>query len=520
MIRVRLVFLALLFLTPFIALMGIGAYHLYDTGYLWVWWPLLGCAVVAYFLAWRWTRRPGLLPPTDAPPPEYWTERDTIAWEKVDARAKSFEKVTLAELSNAKHFTELSLQLATEVGQVYNPNSQEPFETLTLPEVLACVELAAADLNGMVQKYLPGSHLLRIRDVKRAQSAYKMYKTGQDVYWAGAALFDPISTGLKYLVSRGALGGMMDRIQANIIMWFNTAFIHQLGRYLIELNSGRLKVGVARYRQILAEHREPPTGTGAEPNTGALATLETQPVPKPLTVAILGAVKAGKSSLVNELLGQQMATVDRLPIAAGTRYDLIIGANQAISLLDTSGYGADGPNELEFAAAVEASRDADLILLVTGATNPGRKADLDLLDRLQAWFDSKPHLRMAPVITVVNQVDLLSPKAEWDPPYNWIAGTRPKEINIRECVEVVREQLGARTSAVVPVCGRSGETFGIRDGLVDAVVAHLDQARGAAVLKAFDVEGQQRAVGRVVDQVGHAAQAAFGALGNWLGKKK
>ena len=35
---------------------------------------------------------------------------------------------------------------------------------------------------------------------------------------------------------------------------------------------------------------------------------------------------------------------------------------------------------------MEASRDADLILLVTPATSPGRKADVDLLDRLKAWF--------------------------------------------------------------------------------------------------------------------------------------
>src|SRR5262249_34026299 len=356
-------------------------------------WAMLACMGLAYFLAWRWTRGRGMLPDT-APPPQYWTDRDKAAWAKVEAKANSFQKVTLAEVSTPKHFTDLALELTTEVGAVYKPASDDPFDSLTLPEVLACIELAAADLNGMVQKYVPGVHLLRIRDAKRAQKAYRVYRTGQDLYWAGAAIWDPISTGLRYLASRTALGGLMDRIQNNLILWFHTAFIHQLGRYLIELNSGRLKVGVKRYREILAAHQEPTAPP--EPAAGAGQTPEVNPaIPaapaiKPITIAVLGAVKAGKPTLVNALLGKQVATVDRLPVATGTRYDLTLPGGQPTSILDTNGYGEGGPTDADFAAAVEASRDADLILLVTPATNPGRKFDLNLLDRIRTWFDTKP----------------------------------------------------------------------------------------------------------------------------------
>ena len=64
-------------------------------------------------------------------------------------------------------------------------------------------------------------------------------------------------------------------------------------------------------------------------------------------------------------------------------------------------------------------------MLVTPATNPGRKPDVELLDRLKAWFAERPQLNMPPVVVAVNQVDLLSPKAEWSPPYDWGAGNRP-----------------------------------------------------------------------------------------------
>ena len=431
----------------------------------------------------------------------------------MDAKAKSFEKVTLDQISTAKHYADLAVELATEVGAIYNPESDDPFDTLTLPEVLACVELAAADLNGMAKKYVPGVHLIRLKDTKRAKKAYGWYKTGQDVYWAGAVLFDPIQAGIRYLASRKALGGLLDRIQDNLILWFHTAFIHQLGRYLIELNSGRLKVGVPRYREILAQHQEPPTTTGDVESPAAT------PSTKAITFAILGPVKAGKSSLVNALLGKRAATVDRLPVSAGTRYDLTLPEGQPVSLLDTSGFGEDGIDDQDFADAVEASRDADLILLVTPATSPGRKPDVELLDKLHAWFDSKPHLRMPPVLVVVNQVDLLSPKNEWNPPYDWKSGVGAKEANIRDCVAAVKEQIGTRAADVVPTCAREGETFGIAEGVVPAIVSHLDHARGAAILKAFEADYSERPIGRVFEQVGNVAQAAMDALGGLFKKK-
>jgi predicted GTPase len=497
--------------------MGLGGYYLWKAGLLWVWWPLLASMGLAYFLAWRWTRKRGMLPPTEIPAPEYWTDRDKHAWEKVDVRARSFESVTLDQISTPQHYADLAVELATEVGNIYDPG--DPFGHLTLPEVLACIELAAADLNGLTQKYVPGVHLIRLKDTKRAQKAYDWYKTGQNLYWAGAVIFDPIASGLRYLASRQALGGLMNRIQDNLILWFHTAYIHQLGRYLIELNSGRLKVGVKRYREILAQHEEPPTSS---PTTDAIPPsalgVETPPGTKPITFGVLGPVKAGKSSLVNALLGKRAATVDRLPVPSGTRYEMTLPGGQAVSLLDTSGYG-ERINDQDFAAAVEASRDADLLLLVTPATSPGRKPDIDLLDRLRAWFADKPHLNMPPVLVVVNQVDLLSPKAEWNPPYDWKNGTGAKEANIRDCIAAVKEQVGTRATDVVPTCAREGETFGIVDGVVPAIVGHLDTARGAAILKAFEADASARPIGKVFEQVGNVAQVAMHALGELFKKK-
>ncbi len=36
-----------------------------------------------------------------------------------------------------------------------------------------------------------------------------------------------------------------------LLVWFYTAYVHRLGTYLIELNSGRLRIGAVRYRELM-----------------------------------------------------------------------------------------------------------------------------------------------------------------------------------------------------------------------------------------------------------------------------
>jgi hypothetical protein len=531
MLKTRLAAMAVLFLAPWVFLVGVGSYWLWKSGwFFWAFWPMLACMALSYYLAWRWTRKDAqLLPPPETAPPNYWTDRDKLAYDKVTAKAASYASVTVDQLSGPEHYSAVAIDLAAQIAAVYNPGGKTPFDHLTLPEILACAELASADLDELVQKYVPGVHMLRVRDLKRAREAVDWYNRGRNVMWAGAAIFNPVETGIRYLASRAALGTVLDRLQGNVMLWFHTAFIHMLGKYLVELNSGRLKVGVKRYREIIKEHGEPvppvesdrASGSPAVPSNDDPERRASPPLSgsKPIAVAVLGPVKAGKSSLVNALVGKQSATVDTLPVAhVGTRYAFTMEGGQAMSVLDTAGYGQDGPTEAEFKAATEAAQGADLILFVTPATNPGRKPDVEFLDRLRAWFAARPHLKMASVIAVVNQVDLLSPKAEWNPPYDWQTGTRAKEANIRDCVAAVREQLGDRAVDYVPVCARENETYNVRDGLVPAVAVRLDEARGAAMLKAFDAAGSADQLQKLGQQLLAGGRAALGVL--WQSLKK
>src|SRR5437867_4816528 len=68
--------LAALVAVPILVLIGFGVYHLWWTGLgFWLWWPLMGCLALAYFLAWRWQKRRRLLR-VDFTAPPHWTDRD------------------------------------------------------------------------------------------------------------------------------------------------------------------------------------------------------------------------------------------------------------------------------------------------------------------------------------------------------------------------------------------------------------------------------------------------------------
>jgi len=120
-------------------------------------------------------------------------------------------------------------------------------------------------------------------------------------------------------------------------------------------------------------------------------------------VAVVGAPNAGKSTLVNALVGQKVAIVS--PKAQTTRTRLIgvaIDGERQILLVDTPGIFAPKRrlDRAMVAAAWSGAQDADLIALVIDAKTGATHRIADLLDTLAA--------RREPKIVVLNKVDICS----------------------------------------------------------------------------------------------------------------
>lgn len=501
----RVGILTTLFLVPFVFLIGVGSYHLYETHWAFrAWWPMALCFSAALFLALRWQRNRTLLPRMDFSKPPHGTDRDAGAWKLVEARAAASDQIAPARLNETNFYFQTAQDMALEIARYYHPGARDPYGTLTVPEVLAVAELASRDLSDLVQTYVPGSHLLTINDWKRAHQATDWYRKGRILYWAASALVNPVETGIRYAASQLGMGQTWDLLQQNMMQWFYTAYIHRLGTYLIELHSGRLRVGAERYRQLLAQHKRPEQAETTPPEQAGV-----EPAAQ-VTLTLMGQVKMGKSSLANALLGEQKAKTDVLPMTSQiTRYRLApTGISSRMDLLDTVGYGHTGPTEDQLAATEDASRQSDVLLMVLHARNPARQADVQMLDRLKEWFAARPELRMPPVIGVVTHIDGLTPAMEWSPPYDWLDPKTPKEKSIRQAVEAAKEQFGTRLTAVVPVCVAPGKVFGVREALLPALAERLDEAHGVALLRCLHAEADTGQVRKLFSQILAAGKQA------------
>jgi len=472
---------------------------------------MMSCLMLAYLLGWYWQRGKRLLD-VDFTPPLHWTGRDREAWLLVEARAKAGVKLSADQLSAVPFYVEEVQALAIELARFYHPRSEDPIGALTIPAMLAVVELAAHDLAEMVDEYLPGGHLLTVDNWRQAKKISDWYQAANNVYWLIAGLFNPIGTGVRYAASQAGLSRPLQMLQENLLLWFYTAYLHRLGTYLIDLNSGRLRVGAARYRALLQQHRAGPLPSvragkaSEEPDAADLV--------KRVTLTVMGQVKAGKSSLINAVLGEQRARTDVVPATTEiTRYELQPeGIPTRLVLLDTVGYGHAGPKADQLRATQEAAQQSDLLFLVLHATNPARQADLEMLEALRQWFDARPDLKMPPVLGVLTHIDLLRPSLEWAPPYDWLKPNRPKEQQIAQAVAAAREQLDKYLAGVVPVCAAPQKAYGMAEWVLPALAELLDQAHAVALLRCLRGEADVGKARKVFYQMLAAGKELVKAL--------
>jgi uncharacterized protein len=287
------------------------------------------------------------------------------------------------------------------------------------------------------------------------------------------------------------------------------AFVLQLGKYLIELNSRRLQVGPARWRALMEASRATATPSESSP---AVTGLAVDQAPDALRIIVAGQVKAGKSSLINALIGRQQAAVDVLPLTASIEQYRARppGAHRELILLDTVGYAHAGEAADQLRHTLTAARQAALIVLVLNACDPARDPDDRFLQELVTWYATRPQLPRPPVLIVVTHIDGLPPRLEWNPPYdNWLRpdARKPKEQHIRQVVEDVRRQWGRWIAGVVPACTdmQPGRLYGVREWVVPALIQLLPQAETKHLVELLFAERDRKRLRKILNQLRNAA---------------
>jgi GTPase len=175
---------------------------------------------------------------------------------------------------------------------------------------------------------------------------------------------------------------------------------------------------------------------------------------KPLRIAIVGRPNAGKSTLINRLLGEDRLLVG--PEAGVTRDSIGVDfvwrkddAERKMKIFDTAGMRrrANVQEKLEklaVADALRAVRFAEVVVVLLDATIPFEKQDLTITDL--AAREGRA------LVIGVNKWDLIAEKG-------------PKLIELREEAERLLPQV--RGVPVVPVSGATGQGL---DALIEAIL--------------------------------------------------
>jgi small GTP-binding protein len=338
-------------------------------------------------------------------------------------------------------------ELIVVISHIYNPEIKYPLLNIYIPQVYGLIRGTVDDMDQWMQKLSPVLNQVTVGQAyqtyevyrKLEPSARKLWKVWNWAQW----VLNPITA-----VAKKASEGVGNRASQELLI--------NLSQLLREAALRNLcKQAIALYTDTKIEL---PIPTLPQVKTQTLRDILSQSEPletvaqKPINILIIGRTGAGKSSLINTLFQDELAAVDVLPSTDTIQnYHWETENGEILNLWDTPGYEQVKREDLRD-LVIDYASNADLLLLVTPALDPALQMDVDFLQ------DVKLEVADLPIITILTQVDRLRPIREWQPPYDWEKGEKPKEISIREATKYRQQLLGNLADLVLPVVTNDPKT--------------------------------------------------------------
>jgi GTP-binding protein len=198
--------------------------------------------------------------------------------------------------------------------------------------------------------------------------------------------------------------------------------------------------------------------------------------PEAIAVAIVGRPNVGKSTLFNQLIGDERSVVHDLPGTTRDSIDTVIETDLGpVRLVDTAGMRrrskiGEGTEYYSLVRALQAVDDADVALLVIDATEGVTGQDQRLAERIDAAG--------CPIVLVLNKWELLD--ADQRAEVRWQVGDKLRFIGDAPVLPVTA-LTGRGVHKLFPALERSVDAYHRRipTGRVNAVIQEAQQAHAA-----------------------------------------
>jgi uncharacterized protein len=381
--------------------------------------------------------------------------------------------------------------LVGAIAHIHHPEVKYPLLNIYVPQAYGLIRGTVDDMDQWMQKLSP---VLSSVTVGQAYQGYEVYrklepsarKLWQAWGWAQWLLNPAVA--VSKTASRSSRSQANQQLLLNLSHLLREAALRNLCRQAIALYSGTALPD--SFGTVAA--KTPPL-----PQAKTLREILSQAEPvevveqKPINILLVGRTGAGKSSLINLLFQSDLAAVDVLPSTDQIQSYEWQADGEKLVLWDTPGYEQVNRNDFR-EQVLDYGSNADLLLLVTPALDPALQMDVDFLKEMQSLE--------LPTLTIVSQVDRLRPMREWQPPYDWQWGDRPKEISIREAVEYRAQLLGEFCDRVLPVVAGEQNTWGMESlslALLESI-APAKQLRLAHFLR--DLDARSIAAAKIIDR--------------------
>jgi predicted GTPase len=440
-----------------------AGFQIHAWGLNWVW-----AVIVLVLVGWRWLLAQWTRPALKKMESALTEARDELAAEIGAAtdtgNASSAEAQTALEsiLTAAKAdppvwedwnpFWQRCREVVSAVAHAYHPEVKYPLLNIYVPDAYGLIRGTVDDVDRWIESLSPVLGQVTIGQAVQGYELYRKVEPSARKLWQAWGwvqwLLNPAVAAARTL-SQPTNNQATQQLLGNLNVLLREATLRNLYRQSVALYSGTLP-------EMPTPDQTQPAAPAAKTQTLRDILERAEPVEqvaqKPVNILLVGRTGAGKSSLINTLFEADKAEVDVLPSTDEIHsYRWAADSGEALTLWDSPGYeqiNHDDYREL----LLDYAHQADLLLLVTPAMDPALQMDVELLG------DMRKEVADLGAIAIVTQVDRLRPLREWNPPYNWQTGERPKETSIREATQYRQEQLGEVCDRVLPLVTRDSAT--------------------------------------------------------------